>query len=181
MTSSLSGCDIYIDDTSNISVTEIRSKCRRLKLEKNLGLVIVDYLQLLAPNDPRSTDKQNMDKAVLELKRLSRDYKIPVVAISSLNRQSYSEPVNMTAFKESGAIEYSSDVLIGLQAKGAGGADFDIDEAKKKDPREIELKILKNRNGRTGDVLAFEYYPLFNLYREVKAQASAPAQRRARR
>lgn len=175
--------NLYIfEGVGDIGVKEIRrAVADHVSITGKKPVVIVDYLQLLAPNDPRSTDKQNMDKAVLELKRLSRDYKIPVVAISSLNRQSYSEPVNMTAFKESGAIEYSSDVLIGLQAKGAGGADFDIDEAKKKDPREIELKILKNRNGRTGDVLAFEYYPLFNLYREVKAQASAPAQRRARR
>lgn len=71
----------------------------------------------------------------------------------------------MAAFKESGAIEYSSDILIGLQ--GAGGKDFDIDEAKRKDPKEIELKILKNRNGKTGDVLRFDYYPMFNNFEEM--------------
>ena len=129
-------------------------------------VVIVDYLQLLAPHDPRSTDKQNMDKAVLELKRISRDYKIPVAAISSFNRQGYKEAVTMESFKESGAIEYSSDVLIGLQAKGAGKKDFDVNAAKRKDPREIELVILKNRNGRTGDTIAYEYYPLFNYFKE---------------
>lgn len=143
-------------------------------------VVVIDYLQLLAPHDPRATDKQNMDKAVLELKRISRDYKLPVIAISSLNRQSYSAQISMEAFKESGAIEYSSDVLIGLQAKGAGSSGFDVDEAKKKDPREIELKILKNRNGRTGDVLQYDYYPLFNLYRET-GKAEPTQTRRERR
>jgi replicative DNA helicase len=73
----------------------------------------------------------------------------------------------MEAFKESGAIEYSSDVLIGLQLKGAGEKNFDANEAKRKDPREIELVILKNRNGRTGGKIIFNYYPLFNYFREA--------------
>ena len=70
----------------------------------------------------------------------------------------------MEAFKESGAIEYSSDVLIGLQLKGAGEKNFDANEEKKKSPREIELIILKNRNGSTGDKLGYRYYPLFNYF-----------------
>ena len=73
----------------------------------------------------------------------------------------------MESFKESGAIEYSSDVLIGLQIEGAGGKDFDVNEAKNKDPRKIELVILKNRSAATGGKIAFEYYPMFNYFREV--------------
>ena len=171
--------NLYImEGVGDIGAQQIRQAVAdHIRITGKKPVVIVDYLQLLAPNDPRSTDKQNMDKAVLELKRISRDYKTPVIAISSLNRQSYGAQISMEAFKESGAIEYSSDVLIGLQAAGAGGSDFDIDAAKRKDPREIELKILKNRNGRTGDTLAFEYYPLFNLYREgsVRSRQKQPA------
>lgn len=174
--------NLYImEGVGDIGVAQIREAVAdHIRITGKKPVVIVDYLQLLAPNDPRSTDKQNMDKAVLELKRISRDYKTPVIAISSLNRQSYGAPVSMEAFKESGAIEYSSDVLIGLQAAGAGSADFNIDAAKQKDPRQIELKILKNRNGRTGGTLAFEYYPLFNLYREekIRRQDAAPRARR---
>lgn len=175
--------NLYImEGMGDVGVFNIRQAVAdHIRITGRKPVVMVDYLQLLAPNDPRSTDKQNMDKAVLELKRLSRDFKIPVIAISSLNRQSYSAPIGMEAFKESGAIEYSSDVLIGLQAKGAGGADFDINEAKRKDPREIELKILKNRNGRTGDSLAFEYYPMFNLYREAERTAAQQPRMRERR
>ena len=131
-------------------------------------LLIVDYLQIIAPYNDRATDKQNTDKAVLELKRISRDYKISLLTISSLNRVSYKDAVTMEAFKESGAIEYSSDVLIGLQLKGAGRKDFDPTLAKKKDPREIELVILKNRDGAVGDKIAFSYFPMFNYFIEKR-------------
>lgn len=130
-------------------------------------VVLVDYVQILAPHDVRATDKQNTDKAVLELKRISRDYKIPVIGISSFNRASYKEAVTLEAFKESGSLEYGSDVLIGLQLKGAGEKGFNSTEAKTKDPRDIELVILKNRNGRTGNKISYEYYPMFNYFKEV--------------
>ena len=129
-------------------------------------VVLIDYLQILAPADVRATDKQNTDKAVLELKRISTDFKIPVIGISSFNRENYKTAVNYASFKESGAIEYSSDVLIGLQLKGAGDKSFDVDAAKAKNPREIELVILKNRNGETGKKIAFKYYPMFNYFEE---------------
>jgi replicative DNA helicase len=77
---------------------------------------------------------------------------------------SYKEAVSMEAFKESGAVEYSSDVLIGLQLKGAGKKDFDYTAEKKKNPREIELVILKNRDGAVGNKISFDYYPMFNYF-----------------
>lgn len=129
--------------------------------------VLIDYVQILAPADVRATDKQNTDKAVLELKRMSRDYKIPVIGISSFNRANYSSTVSMEAFKESGSLEYSSDILIGLQLKGAGKKEFNANEAKQKNPREVELVILKNRNGKTGSTVNLEYYPMFNYFKEV--------------
>ena len=127
-------------------------------------LLIVDYLQIIAPYNDRATDKQNTDKAVLELKRISRDYKLPVIAISSFNRMNYKEAVSMEAFKESGAVEYSSDVLIGLQLKGAGKKDFNPTNEKKKNPREVELVVLKNRDGAVGDKVRFDYYSMFNYF-----------------
>lgn len=132
-------------------------------------VVIIDYLQILAPAEPRATDKQNTDDAVLRLKRLSRDQDVPVIAISSLNRENYTASISLRAFKESGAIEYSSDVLIGLQfdTKGEKLTDDDINEMKKQDPRKIELKVLKNRNGQTGDSIKYSYYPKFNYFKET--------------
>ena len=155
------------EGVGDIDVTAIRERiARHIEMTGRTPLVIVDYLQIIAPHNERATDKQNMDKAVLELKRISRDYKLPVIAVSSLNRMSYGQKISMEAFKESGAIEYSSDVLIGLQLRGAGDANFDPTEAKKKNPRQIEAVILKNRNGCVGDKLEFEYYPMFNFFRE---------------
>ena len=155
------------ESVGNVGVTEIAERVTKyVYYSGNKPLVIIDYLQLLAPIDPHFTDKQNTDKNVLELKRLSRELEIPIIAISSLNRANYNEPISMAAFKESGAIEYSSDVLLGLQLAGAGEKDFNVDMAKSQEPREIELKILKNRRGKTGDSINFEYYASRQFFRE---------------
>ena len=160
---------IYITEgIGDLGAQQIRETVKKhVQYTGNTPLVIIDYLQILAPYNERATDKQNTDKAVMELKRISRDFKTPVIGISSFNRDNYNNAVSMQAFKESGAIEYSSDVLIGLQLKGAGEKDFDPTEAKKKNPREIELVILKNRNGQTGTKIPLEFYPLFNYFTEM--------------
>lgn len=151
----------------DIGVKQIREVVHQhISIMDRKPVILIDYLQILAPTSDRSTDKQNTDKAVLELKRISRDFKIPVIAISSFNRENYSSPVNLSSFKESGAIEYSSDVLIGLQLKGTGNSSFDVTKAKAKDPREVELVILKNRNGQTGKKIAYDYYTMFNYFTE---------------
>jgi replicative DNA helicase len=135
-------------------------------------VVIVDYLQILTPYSTRASDKQSVDKSVLELKRLSMEFKIPVLAVSSFNRDNYSNPVSLASFKESGAIEYSSDVLLGLQFKGmdelnpkADNMKF-LDERRRAECRELELKMLKNRHGPSGDRICFNYYPKFNFFQE---------------
>lgn len=159
---------LYIfEGIGDIGADQIRETVKRhITFTGQTPVVVIDYVQILAPADVRATDKQNTDKAVLELKRISRDYKTPVIGISSFNRANYKEAVTMEAFKESGSLEYGSDVLLGLQLKGAGKKDFDSTEAKQKNPREIELVVLKNRNGRTGDKIELEYYPLFNYFTE---------------
>lgn len=131
-------------------------------------IVVIDYLQIMKPDDPRATDKSNTDKTVNGLKQISRDFKTTIVAISSLNRESYNRPMSLTAFKESGAIEYSSDVLIGLDfTKMLDDAnEMDFEEEKDKVPRNITLTILKNRNGRTGKRINYLYDPRFNYFEE---------------
>lgn len=179
--------NIYITEgVGNIGVQQIVEAVKRFQRTTGKApVVLIDYIQILAPADPRSTDKQNTDKAVLELKRLSRDYSIPVIGISSFNRENYTAPVNLAAFKESGAIEYSSDVLIGLQYDGMdyseadGKGETDGNRAKRirevlrqaqKDGNEgkaqkVQAKVMKNRNGQKGDIV-LSFYPLFNLFRE---------------
>jgi len=178
----------------DIGVTEIREAVEKhIRLTGNKPVILLDYLQIIAPNEIRATDKQNTDKAVLELKRLSRDYKIPVIGISSFNRENYTAPVNMAAFKESGAIEYSSDVLIGLQYTGMDYKEGETDGKRQTRIRElikaceqmastgggieIDLKVLKNRNGGRGTSAPLTYYPMFNYFTEHEAE-DKPAIRR---
>ena len=157
---------LYIQEgVGDIGVTQIRETVERhIRFTGRRPLCIVDYLQILSPYNERATDKQNTDKAVLELKRISRDFKLPVIAISAFNRTSYKAEAMFEALKESGSIEYTSDTVIGLQLKGAGKKDFSPTEEKKRDPRQIELVILKNRQGKVGDKILFEYYPMFNYF-----------------
>ena len=151
----------------DIGAAQIRENVEKhISVTGRRPVVVIDYLQILAPYDVRATDKQNTDQAVLELKRISRDCKLPILAISSFNRENYKNAVGMQSFKESGAIEYSSDVLIGLQLEGAGNDSFDATAAKRKNPRDIELVVLKNRNGRVGDKIKYQYYSMFNFFHE---------------
>jgi replicative DNA helicase len=186
------GANIYITEgIGNVGIEEIRDKVQKhIKLTGKASVVVIDYLQIIAPADIRATDKQNTDKAVLELKRLSRDYSIPVIGISSFNRDNYTAPVNLASFKESGAIEYSSDVLIGLQYEGMDYQEGEADGARQKRIRElvktaeqqgrsgqaqnIQVKILKNRNGSKGDAI-LDFYPMFNYFTEKREGAGNSA------
>ena len=169
---------VYISEgIGDIGVEGIRETIKKhISITGNTPVVVVDYLQIIAPYNDRATDKQNTDKAVLELKRISRDFKLPIIGISSFNRDNYNAGVSMQAFKESGAIEYGSDVLIGLQLEGAGESGFDVDRAKSENPRKIEAKILKNRNGKTGATVRLEYYPQYNYFVNAIGVAGATRQ-----
>ena len=160
----------------DIGVKDIRRIVERhIRATGNKPVVFIDYLQIMAVSDSKTrTDKQVVDTNISDLKKLSRDLKLTIFGVSSFNRDSYTSGANMAAFKESGTIEYSSDVLIGLQF---AGIDYtkqsetgkqtireQIKEAKSKDPRPVQLVILKNRNGALGEV-EFEYYPAYNLYK----------------
>lgn len=173
---------IFIHEgVGDIGIQQIRETVEtHIRVTGVRPVVLIDYLQIIAPYDPRATDKQNTDKAVLELKRMSRDNNIPVIGISSFNRENYLNPVSMASFKESGAVEYSSDVLIGLQYEGMDFTAEDkgdkvrvkrirdlisknISLAKAGKPQRIQLKVLKNRNGSKGDAF-LEYVAMFNSF-----------------
>lgn len=139
-----------------------------IKEKKKKPLVIIDYLQYIAPSRDTSSksDKQNMDDVVGSLIDLAQTERIPVVAISSLSRAGYDKPVNMESFKESGSIEYSAETLIGLQFKGVGEKEFDINEAKSRIPRDVELVLLKNRGSNVGNVINYKFYGKHNYFEE---------------
>lgn len=127
-------------------------------------VIMIDYLQLLAAPNDRSSDKQSIDENVKQLRQLARDVGTPVMVISSLNRTAYYMPVDMPSFKESGSIEYSADVLFGIQPRDLEKKldDFGEFEAKKhgkkifrkmkhSKTRRLEIPIIKNRSGETTD------------------------------
>lgn len=152
------------DDIANLVKAHISARGRA-------PVLVVDYLQILAPQNIRYTEKQANDYAALKLKTLAEDIKMPVICISSFNRMNYAEDVGFQAFKESGGIEYGADVVIGVQLYGTGTlkgkVTIDPDEEKKKNPRRIEIKILKNRGGAAGRRLYYNYYADASLFCEV--------------
>ena len=178
--------NIWITEgVGDVSVETIREKVEQfIDIYKEAPVVIIDYLQIIAPYSERFTDKQNTDKCVLELKRLTRDHRLPVISISSFNRDNYTAPVNLASFKESGAVEYSSDVLIGLQYNGMDYLEGETDKAREKRIRalvkqaredgrngqaqSVQVKVLKNRNGSTGDAL-LNFFPMFNYFENLEA------------
>lgn len=167
--------NIYIHEggqgTSALTVDGITRKHK--EVTGKTPIVIIDYLQILEPIDQHGTEKMNTDKSVKILKQLSRDLETTVMAISSFNRMNYNTPVSMVSFKESGGIEYSADLVLGLQFsafsdKSIDNKAIDFDEEKEKEPRKVELKILKNRNGETGKSVHFDYHAKYNMYEEVE-------------
>ena len=128
-------------------------------------VVMVDYLQILQPAEKNLNDKAKVSYDVLMLKQLSRDKHTPVVVVSSFNRDSYKAEASFSSFKESGEIEYSADVLLGLQLT-ALRTGRDIQEALEEAYREIDVKILKNRNGTLG-IASFKARLAHNHFREM--------------
>lgn len=161
---------VGIADISTNTINDIIEK--HIHITGKHPVVIIDYLQIIKPTESKQSDKQSIDSIVVDLKRISRGYNVPVIAISSFNRDSYNAPVNMASFKESGAIEYSSDVLIGLQytkmdecdKKSAPGIIAEVNQIiKKGEFIKIQAKILKNRNGCKGSAI-LNYLPPYNYY-----------------
>jgi replicative DNA helicase len=147
-----------------------------IKITGKTPFVVIDYLQVLQPNDPRNLTKEAIDKNLTELKRMSRDLFTPVFVISSLNRANYSRPIDYQAFKESGSIEYTADVLLGLQYSIVNELSQDkgseqrnkatIKKEKNKKIRDIQLVCLKNRAGKQAFDIKYEYIPKYNYFIE---------------
>lgn len=135
-------------------------------------VLVVDYLQIMAAADPKQTDKRNLDMNIHALKQISRDMNpgtgIPVICISSYNRASYENGANIASSSGSGGIEYGADVVLALQYYGTGKKGFDVEDARRQTPRRVELVILKNRNGKTGEHIPLEFTSRLNLFEECE-------------
>lgn len=149
-------------------------------------VVFIDYLQIIRPeeNDRRST-KDLIDLLVSDLRRLSREKNLTIFIISSVNRANYQATIDFEALKESGGIEYTCDVVFGLQLECVNGLAFDkvnnikerrdlIKAAKAENPRKIELCCLKNRFGIANFSCHFEYFPAYDFFKEKENPADLP-------
>ncbi|ODA40143.1 replicative DNA helicase [Desulfosporosinus sp. BG] len=161
----LSDAPIFIDDTVGISLAELRSKARRLKMEHNLGMIIIDYLQLLSVGKKTESRQQEVAQISRTLKGLARELKVPVIALSQLNRgveQRQDKRPIMSDLLESGAIEADADVISFIYRD-----EYYNHESEKKGI--AELIIAKHRNGPVGTVeLGFlkEFTKFVNLERQ---------------
>ena len=144
----LSEANIFIDDTPGIKISEIRSKCRRLKIEKGLDLILIDYLQLMEGEGKNENRQQEIAKISRSLKILAKELDCPVVALSQLSRSpelSKDHRPILSDLRESGSIEQDADIVMFLYRD-----EYYHDDSEKKNIGEVI--IAKNRHGETGNV-----------------------------
>lgn len=171
-----------IEGNFNTDVNTIRRYVEEYaRLNDTSPVVIVDYLQIMPGISERLNDKQRVDVNVTELKRMSRDLNLAVFVISSLNRGNYLAAIDFESFKESGGIEYTADVVLGLQLEKINDPIFDkpnnikakrelMRKAKTANPRDIELVCLKNRNGKPTFTCSFTYWARYDFYEPNKTE-----------
>jgi replicative DNA helicase len=169
----LASAPIYLDDSSDIGVLEMRAKARRLHARHGLGLIVVDYLQLVRPDTRADSRVEQVGQISRGLKILARELDIPVIAVSQLSRavESRNPPIPMLSdLRESGQLEQDADVVMFIYRD-------EYYNAESERLGEADLIVAKHRNGPIGQItLTFlPKYPKFaNLYRERGAEPTAP-------
>lgn len=146
----ISDSGIYIDDTPGISIMEIRTKCRKLKMEKNIGLIVIDYIQLIQGSNNRKNGSREQEIAEISrsLKILAKELNVPVIALSQLSRAVEQRPDHrpmLSDLRESGSIEQDADIVMFLYRD-----DYYNPDSEEKDISEVI--IAKHRAGSTGTV-----------------------------
>lgn len=147
----LSEANIFVDDTSTITISEIRAKCRKMKMEENIGLIIIDYLQLITPNNNKGSREQEVAEISRSLKILAKELNVPVIALSQLSRanekrnESNKRPM-LSDLRDSGSIEQDADIVMFIHREDYYNKDI-VDPEKK---NIAEIILAKNRAGETG-------------------------------
>lgn len=133
---------------------------------KRVPFVIIDYLQLISPNNTNKnmTDKQIVDMTLEELRKLSIEKKVTFLLISSLNRESYDKPVTMSSLKESGNIEFSADLILGMNPCDLEKRTYNFQAISSNSVKRIELKVLKQRYGQCSESIMLDFYPKYSYF-----------------
>lgn len=139
---------IFLDDSSHLTIMELRAKARRLDARQKIGFIIVDYLQLLSPTDPKTPREQQVAEISRGLKALAKELEVPVLVLSQLNRSAEKEnrTPKLSDLRESGSIEQDADVVLMLARPR------DADEKFQVAADSAELIVAKQRNGPVGDL-----------------------------
>ncbi len=165
----LRGFNMHIDETAGISVSDLKSKCRKIKLEKGLDFVVIDYLQLMTTNNPSTSRQQEVSEISRELKALAKELNIPVLALSQLSRAVESradkKPM-MSDIRESGAIEQDADIIMMLYRPEYYGTNIELAEGEEVFDGKTQLLMTKHRNGATGE-LDFKFMKEINKFAAV--------------
>ena len=150
---------MFIDDTGSISIAELSSKCRKIKMEKGLDLIVIDYLQLMSGSGKTDSRQQEVSEISRSLKALARELEVPVVALSQLSRKVEDRPDHkpmLSDLRESGSIEQDADIILMLYREGYYESDGkDDDKAAELNAamdNKAQVLVVKNRHGSTGDV-----------------------------
>lgn len=160
---------LIIDDTPGISIAELRSKCRKYKMEKNLGLVIIDYLQLMSGSGRSDSRQQEISDISRSLKALARELEVPVVTLSQLSRAVEQRPDHrpmLSDLRESGAIEQDADVVMFLYRDDYYNKDTEFKGI-------AEIIIAKQRNGPIGTV-KMAWIPEQTRFADLLDRATGP-------
>ena len=154
----LSEAPIYIDDSAGANIMEIRTKARRLQMEKGLGLIVIDYLQLMeGRGEYKGNRVQEISEISRSLKIIARELDIPILALSQLSRaveQTKPAIPKLSHLRESGSIEQDADVVIFIYRRAAD-RNYDIDSLTEEEKKVAHLYIAKHRNGPTGKINLF--------------------------
>ena len=167
---------LYIDDTPGVSVSEIRSKCRRLKAEQGLDIIMIDYLQLMqAKSAARSGDnrQQEISEISRSLKSLARELNVPVIALSQLSRSVEARQDHrpfLSDLRESGSLEQDADMVSFLYREAYYNREIEDDDPRK---NETEIILAKNRNGPVATV-KLHFAGQFTLFYEITNQEPPP-------
>ena len=148
----ISQCPLYVDDSPSRTVTEIAAAARRLKRKSGLGMIVIDYLQLIEPDNPKDPRQEQVSKIARRLKGLSRELEVPLLCLAQLNRQAEASKDNkprLSHLRESGAIEQDADVVMFIHREEYYQTS---EEDRARCAGEADLIVQKQRNGPTGDV-----------------------------
>lgn len=161
---------LWIDDSGHLTILEMRAKARRMHSKQNLGLIIIDYLQLLAGTDPRVPREQQIAEISRGIKAMAKELGLPVIVLSQLNRESEKEKRDprLSDLRESGSIEQDADVVLLL----AKGRDADDNASVQAGTGRRELIIAKQRNGPVGSI-PLTFVPDYTRFENFTSQAAS--------